>query len=231
MDKNNVIHVDGYMLTVSGVLTWLKSKGIFDSIDSFPNRDGEAIPMLTISAIDFLDSYDFSQHSIIEFGSGQSTIYFSNKFLNVVSFENNKDFFDELKNKLKNNVKYNFISDNDLLTNNYKINIDDKTIIVVDCATNRNMVVHKILKNNMPNIIILDNSEFYPNSCRYIVSNGYMEIPFWGLRPTEVYNSCTSIFIKNGFVLPEKKYPVDTGYSKLSGPETVELRDNPWDQY
>jgi len=221
---NKKIYVDQYMVFISGVLTWLKSKGIFDSINSIPNKDGEAIPMLTISAIDFLDSYDFSKNSIIEFGSGQSTIYFSKKFLNVVSFENNKDFFDTLKNKLKDNVTYNFISDDDLLKNNYKVNIDDKTIVLVDCAANRNIVIHNILKNNKPNIVILDNSEFFPNSCKYIVSNGYMEIPFWGLRPTEVYNSCTSIFIKNGFVLQEKKYPVEIGYSE-------EIINNEWDLY
>jgi hypothetical protein len=221
---NDGIYVDEYMLSVSGMLTWLKSKGIFDSINSVPNKNGEAIPMLTISAIDFLESYDFSQYSLIEFGSGQSTIYFSKKFLNVVSFENDKIFFDKLKNKLKNNVIYNFISNNDLLTNNYKININDKTIILVDCSANRNIVIHNIFKNNMPNIIILDNSEFYPNSCKYIVSNGYMEIPFWGLRPTEVYNSCTSVFIKNNFVLPEKKYPVEIGYSER-------MIDNKWDLY
>jgi hypothetical protein len=221
---NDGIYVDEYMLSVSGVLTWLKSKGIFDSIDSVPNKNGEAIPMLTISAIDFLESYDFSQHSLIEFGSGQSTIYFSKKFLNVVSFENNKDFFNKLKKKLKNNVTYNFISNSDLLKNNYKVNIDDKTIVLVDCSANRNIVIHNIFKNNMPNILILDNSEFYPNSCKYIVSNGYMEIPFWGLRPTEVYNSCTSVFIKNNFVLPEKKYPVEHGYSE-------KITDNKWDLY
>jgi hypothetical protein len=221
---NDGIYVDEYMLSVSGVLTWLKSKGIFDSINSVPNKNGEAIPMLTISAIDFLESYDFSQYSIIEFGSGQSTVYFSKNFSNVVSFENNEDFFDKLKNKLNNNVTYNFISNDDLLKNNYKININDKTIILVDCSANRNIVIHNIFKNGMPNIVILDNSEFYPNSCKYIVSNGYMEIPFWGLRPSEVYNSCTSVFIKNNFVLPEKKYPVEPGYSE-------KITDNKWDLY
>ena len=221
---NNAVYVDEQMLSISGILTWLKSKGIFDSLGSIPNKNGEAIPKLTLSSIDFLESYDFSQYSIIEFGSGQSTIYFSKNFLNVVSFENNKDFFDKLKNKLNKNVDYRFILSDDLLENNYKVNINDKTIVLVDCSENRNIVIHNIFKDNKPNIIILDNSEFYPNSCKYIVSNGYMEIPFWGLRPTEVYNTCTSVFIKNGFILPEKKYPVNIGYSE-------EIIDNQWDLY
>jgi hypothetical protein len=163
-------------------------------------------PLLSFPFIDWLESYDFSQYKIIEFGSGKSTHYFDTIFQKVVSFETDKEFYNNLKDELAENIEYNFIENKDLESGNYEIPIDEKTFVLIDNGCNRYYTAKNLLSKNKPNIIILDNSEWYSNTCKVIIENGYSEIPFWGIRYEEFNDKCTSLFIKNGYNLPSKNY-------------------------
>jgi hypothetical protein len=183
-------------------------KNIFIDIINKKNINND-LPLLTISFLDWFDSYDFSKFNLIEFGSGKSTNYFAKRVEKVTSFENNKEWFQNLKLNILNNVEYIFLEKN----NEFNFTMNEKTILFIDYSGNRYQISKNILKQYQPNIVILDNSENYPNTSKYIASSGYMEIPFWGFRFYEDYQCSTSVFLKDIKVLPEKKYdfkPVGT---------------------
>ena len=47
----------------------------------------KVIPQLTFDFIEWMEEQDTVEKTIIEFGSGDSTIYFSTKFKKVITYE------------------------------------------------------------------------------------------------------------------------------------------------
>lgn len=180
------------------VLKNLKDKGLGD----------ENMPMVTLPFLDWLNSYDWSNHEYIEFGSGNSTNYMAERFSTVDTIENNKAYFNKIKDTKASNVEaFNFPT-MDIELGQYSLVINYNTVVMIDSDTNRFLTTTFLFKKGKPNLIFLDNSEWYPNTCKAIYNQGYVEIPFWGLRtePDKDIEKCTSVFIKNGYNLPTKKY-------------------------
>jgi len=216
MKQESIFNANGIILDydtfkVASIITILKAKGLYQ------NK-----PMLSAPFLDWFDSYDFSDFNLVEFGSGNSTNYFAEKVEDVVSFETDINFYNNFKSGLFENVDYRFIQKYDLENKVPDIEINDKTIVFIDSASNRFLLTKNIFKIKFPNILILDNSHDYKNTCKFIYNQGYSEIPFWGLRFNEVEESCTSVFIKNGFNMIEKNYDY---YSVGS----IVVQDNSWD--
>lgn len=196
---------------IASIMTILRAKGLYQ------NK-----PMLSLPFLDWFESYDFSDFNLIEFGSGNSTNYFADKVETVVSFETDINFYNNFKSSLSENIDYRFIQKYDLENKIPDVEINDKTIVFVDSASNRFLLTKNILQIKSPNILILDNSNEYKNTCKFLYGEGYSEIPFWGLRFTEVEEACTSVFIKNNFNMIEKNYNY---FSPGSNPKT----ENSWD--
>jgi len=200
MSLNSVYSNDQFVLDydyfkIASIMTIIKAKGLYE------NK-----PMLSLPFLDWFDSYDFSKFSFVEVGSGNSTNYFAQRVKDIISFETDIDFYNKLKPELLNNVDYRFIKKDDLENKKLNIPINKETIVFIDCAANRFLTTKNIFKIGLPNIIILDNSDSYKNTCKLIYDKGYSEIPFWGIRLTETEEACTSVFIKNNFNMIEKKY-------------------------
>ena len=193
-DNNNII-LDYDYFKIASIMTIIKAKGLHQ------NK-----PMLSLPFLDWFESYDFNDFDLVEFGSGNSTNYFAEKVKNIISFETNIDYYNNLKPKLLNNVDYRFIEKINLENEIPDIDINQKTIVFVDCAANRFLLTKNIFKIGFPNILILDNSDIYKNTCKFIYNKGYSEIPFWGIRLMETEEACTSVFIKNNFNMIEKNY-------------------------
>jgi hypothetical protein len=164
------------------------------------------VPLLGFPVLDWIDSYNWSDYNYIEFGSGASTNHMADRFKTVQTFETDSYYFHKILKNKKQNVECYFYTTLAIEMGLYDIEITDKTVIMVDSASNRFLTTQSILEKGKPNIFLLDNSEWYPNTCKMMYDNGYSEIPFWGIRPEDDFDKCTSVFIKNGYILPEKRY-------------------------
>jgi hypothetical protein len=191
----------------SVVIDVLEKKGLFDG----------STPMLSIPFLDWINSYDFSNFTLIEFGAGKSTIYFSSFFKNIISFETDEFYYKAIKESNLNNVEIILKTKEDIESGNFDLVIDDKTIIFLDSNTNRLVTAEHILNKSNPNIIILDNAEWYPNTCITLYRSGYSEIPFWGVRPEDHVEKCVSVFIKNGYQMPPKDIEYFAVGSQIQG--------------
>lgn len=190
------------------IMSILDDRGVIESFVTKQSlRNNEPYPLLTHSFMDWFESFDFTNWQLVELGSGNSTHYFSQKFKNIISFETNEIFYNfMLKDNLSQNVDLRYISSYNLSKENFEsITFNNNTMVLIDCADSRVPIVKNLIAKNIPSLLVLDNSDILPNLVQYILNHGYKEIPFWGLKLTEHFESCTSIFIKDVCCLPSDR--------------------------
>ena len=78
--------------------------------------------------------------------------------------------------------------------------INDFDVILIDPAENRSKISRRLVNNKFEGIIFFDNSEWYRKSIKIFNSFGYLEIPFFGIKPVEDWVSCTSVLIRGSDV-------------------------------
>ncbi len=84
---------------------YLNDIGWFKAFESHSPVDGEGdpIPWVTYSFIDFIKERLRKQHTVFEFGSGNSTFFYAKYAGLVVSVEHDKDWFEKIvKSKPEN---------------------------------------------------------------------------------------------------------------------------------
>lgn len=86
-------------LTKSG---WLNSRAQRRSVD----RKGFAVPWLTYPAIHFLESKDLSEFTMVEFGGGASTPFFSRRCERVITVETDDNYLESLRKLELDNVHF-----------------------------------------------------------------------------------------------------------------------------
>ena len=205
---------------------YLKSIGVFNSqSNTILNGDGETIPLLTTSFLYWFETKSWRSMKLLEFGSGGSTLYFSKFFRSLTSFETNKDWYEEISSKAPKNVKVIKVkSIIDSLKTNIIENINNFDAILIDAGENRAKITRWLALNNYKGIIFFDNSDHYRNSISILIDNGFIEIPFFGLKPIEDCVSCTSILMK-----PSTLKNISNG-DWISLPKLrKEMSDNIWD--
>ena len=168
--------------------------GVFSSMNGeLLNGESQPIPLLTSSFLDWFETQRWNSLSLLELGAGGSTLYFSKFFKSVTSYETSQSWFDKLLLKKPNNV--NLIKVDtifDALKENTK-NIHSFDVILIDAGENRAKLARWLVNEGYRGIIFFDNSEWYRKSIEMFLKEGFVEIPFLGLKPIEDWVSCTSI--------------------------------------
>ena len=181
------------------------------NLDQIKKKD-EQLPLLTWPLLDFIKTLDLKDTTLHELGAGNSTIWFSNIFNEVKSYETNQAWYENLKPKLKKNIFLQLIK----LENLYDCPIEFKTKdwLLIDFAGKRTKFVQKLVTftdDQMPAQIMFDNSEWYRNGAKLLIDRGYMEIPFFGFKSGATRISSTSLFLlKKKFelkIFPHFFYP------------------------
>ncbi|MCT7528301.1 hypothetical protein N5T79_04030 [Aliarcobacter cryaerophilus] len=184
--------------------------GQFNSIKDWECIDGlgKSIPWYTYPAIEYLNNLDFSTKSILEFGSGSSSIFWAKKCLKVTSIEHNKVWYEKVKQNLVLNQTIFFMEDSAEYENFiYKFNTKFDVIIIdgirrKECAkavVNYINSLNEIYKEGNY-MIILDNSDWYKNTAEILRKElNLIEIDFHGFGPINNYTWTTSIFLSRDF--------------------------------
>ena len=73
-------------------------------------KNGQPLPWYTYPAIDFLKFRNYDDKRILEFGGGQSTLWWANKAESVVTLEGDQDWFNKIKGKMPPNVDLHYVS-------------------------------------------------------------------------------------------------------------------------
>lgn len=198
MNLNRVLSI--FKIYFRGYLSktgWVKSV-----ISGLPQDNrGNALPWFNYPAINFIKPRLNKDFVVFEFGSGNSTIWFSNSVSAIYSVEHDKKWFEIMNSKIRGitNVNYSFRS---LENSEYAkevlkySNLFD--VIIIDGRDRINCCYNSLaaLKNN--GIIIWDNSERekYNEGYDFLASKGFKRLDFHGLGPINSYEWGTTIFYR-----------------------------------
>lgn len=170
------------------------------------DNDENYLPWYTYSVIDYLNQLDFSECEVIEFGSGYSTLFWSNKAKNVQSIERDESWFSEISQKINcDNVDIHLITEDDMYFQHINtLNKKKYDVVIIDGKDRYETMVamHQTLKKG--GVLIFDNSDWYPGSCSFLREHGYTQVDFTGFGPINNYTWCTSIFFNSSVNIPHK---------------------------
>lgn len=165
---------------------------------------GESIPWYSYPAIEYIKGIDFSEKTVFEYGSGNSTLFWAKRAKSVVAVESSKEWYELIHSKMPENVDYIF-SDSEKgyisSISNHKISKFD--VIIVDGYYDRIACVHAALPHLSDNgILILDNSERYNQECtKTLRDSDLIQVDMSGFAPNATYTQCTSFFFSRSVKL------------------------------
>jgi hypothetical protein len=166
------------------------------------DKHGKPIPWYTYPAIDFLGQRDFHDKTILEFGSGQSTLWWSSRAQFVLSVEEDPCWFAKMRGQVPGNVELHCIpADMGLIESFFRSRQEKFDVIIIDGSA-RAALVGLSFELLAPNgAIILDNSDGY-GFYEEIRDRPCRKIDFVGFAPGVVLRHCTSIaYLSDCFLL------------------------------
>jgi hypothetical protein len=177
----------------------LEERGFFRT----PTQDQDlgspsAPPLLTWPFLDFVEAIDLGKRKLLELGSGNSTVWFSSRFPQVRSFETDPEWHESVSRVVGNNVALSLVEVATL--ENADFEYRDEEWILVDFAGKRTKFLHHFFEKRRgektrPEVVVLDNSDWFRRGAAILQANGYREIPFYGFKSAQTWISCTSVFI------------------------------------
>ena len=184
---------DSSFLDSSG---WLKSYAKKQPVD----KDENPIPWTTFGYIFFIEERLNEEMSLFEFGSGNSTSFYSKRVGSVTSVEHDYDWFNKIQASAPKNV---LISYQELERGGSycKFALRSGTqydIIIVDGRDRVNCCINSVDALSESGVIVLDDSERkkYSEAIQFLKNQSFKKIDFWGMAPGISFNKCTSIFYR-----------------------------------
>lgn len=163
------------------------------------NRKGEKIPWYTYSAIEFLSQLDFSDKSIFEYGSGNSSFFWAKRSKELISIEDDEKWYKLVSEEILLNQEIVLLENREEYSNFIKSTHRKFDVIIIDAKYRMDCAKSSIEFLNSDGIIILDNSDWYPDVAKYIREQNFIQVDFAGFGPINGYTWVTSIFFSREY--------------------------------
>jgi len=175
---------------------WFKAFNSKSPVDG----DGNPIPWVTYSFIDFIKGRIKKQHTVFEFGSGNSTFFYAKYAGLVVSVEHDKEWYDKIvKDKPENSemIFCELVRGGDYCR--MPVKLEEKfDVIIVDGRDRVNCCKQAVDALTTEGVVVLDDSEreFYREGVDFLLKKGFKQLAFSGISPGLFYEKATSVFYK-----------------------------------
>jgi len=162
----------------------------------------QPIPWMTYASLHFINQkLKNTSFNIFEYGSGNSTLWFSKRVKHIISLEHDSSYYEIFNKKIQSfsNITYIFSE----IKDNYSKKIleykDEFHIIIIDGRDRINCTKNSLNALRSDGIIIWDNSdrEKYQEAYDFLAEAGFKKIDFKGLGPIGHIEWQTSIFYKS----------------------------------
>jgi hypothetical protein len=184
----------GYLYDIG----WFKSFDRQTPVDA----NNRPIPWVTYSFIDFITDRLTAQHSIFEFGSGNSSYFYAKHAGKVVSVEHDQGWLEKVNRNKPDNLQviYCELKKDGAYCRTPETLGEQFDIIIVDGRDRVNCCKHAINSLTDGGVVVLDDSEraSYKPAVNFLMKNGFRHIPFSGISPGLFYLKSTSVFYKPG---------------------------------
>jgi len=180
------------------------------------SKSGKPVPWYTYPSIDFLKYRKYEDKVILEFGGGQSTLWWATKAKHVVTLEGDKEWYEKIKGGMPNNVDLCYVSMESKETNvsQVKDSLETKQyskydVIIIDGLYRYEMIEIALCRLKDDGILVCDNADaeeygFYEG----LKDSGLYRVDFFGNAPGVVLPHCTSIYFKPSSFVFDAKYPI-----------------------
>ena len=188
-----------HLASLIGILT--DKLGFRRSVDANASLlgDGTPIPMMSYGLVKYLMGLDLSQCSVLEIGGGDSTAFWSARTASVLTFETNPQWANTLKARALANVAVRTSTAEGLAAAIGMVE-DLFDIVVIDPAANRHACARAALPGLKPGgFIVLDNSDWYPNTARLLRQADLIQVDYPDFRPSHYFRATASLFLHRDF--------------------------------
>lgn len=160
---------------------------------------GDPVPWYTYPAIHYLAQLDFADKTVFEFGSGNSTRYWSARASRVTAVEHDAAWHERVVGNLAANATVILETDARLYPGVIGLEGYLYDVIVVD-GQERRACCHAALRCLAPGgMVILDNADWHHRCAEVLRDGGLIEVDFSGFGPLNGYSWTTSIFLHREF--------------------------------
>ncbi len=160
---------------------------------------GEALPWYTYPAIDFLAQRSFAGKHVLEFGGGQSSLWWGAHAESVLTIEEDKAWAEYVKGKVTRNVSVHHIPADAVTRSIAPVRAVIDTgpvrrfdVIVIDGHLRFELVPLAFELLAMDGVVILDNAEGY-GFYDQIKDRDCRRVDFFGFSPGGSLRSCTTL--------------------------------------
>jgi hypothetical protein len=164
------------------------------------SRHGEPIPWYTYPAIDFLSGRDFRSRTVLEFGGGQSTLWWAARAKSVVTFEDNLAWHDRIKAGAPPNAELHYVADESGTNHAAQVKAVLATlaqrqydVIVIDGLKREDMIEIACAHVAPDGIVVCDNADGY-GFYEGFKQRPFRRVDFYGNAPGVILPQCTSIY-------------------------------------
>jgi len=180
------------------------------------DRHGEPLPWYTYPSIDFLRVRDFSRRRVLEFGAGQSTLWWAPRVASLVSIEEDRSWAEKLRPRLPAHAEVHLasmVSAEACLADVGRI-LEGRglfDVIVIDGLYRRELVPVAVRALAEAGMIICDNSEGYGFREEFL-RHAMSRVDFYGMVPGVILDHCTSIYFRSDAFAFEASQPIVDKY-------------------
>lgn len=159
------------------------------------NKNGEPIPWYTYPMIEYVQQLDFSQKTVFEYGSGNSTLFWAKRSKHVVAIEDDPVWYEQIKPKLPANVTYILVDNKEAYIQAIHQFPNLFDVIIVDGSHRYDCILSARPRLSNTGFIILDNSDWFVEATAFLRGSDLIEIDMAGFNPINGYATTTSIFL------------------------------------
>jgi hypothetical protein len=167
------------------------------------DRFGAPIPWYTYPAFYFLDAQNLAGRTVLEFGAGQSTLWWAAKGALVTAFDNDPEWVARLGKDVPDDARLYLVSGDAVALENL---LPDQAfdIIIIDGLDRLQCARLAVGRLAPSGAVLLDNSDGYwggDHNGTYPILElfrgcGFQRIDFFGAAPGVIRPHCTSLFWK-----------------------------------
>lgn len=175
---------------------------------------GDPLPWYTYPCVDFLRFRQFDGKRVLEFGGGQSSLWWARHVESVVTFEGDKAWFERIRGQMPQNVSLHLVTmaDRESCVADVRrilgeLNADKFDIVIIDGMYRSSFIPIAIEYLNPGGAIICDNAQghgFYEG----FRETGFNRVDFFGHAPGVVLPHCTAIYFKDRCDLFDGTIPI-----------------------
>jgi hypothetical protein len=181
------------------------------------DKHGNPVPWYTYPAIEYLKQLDFSDKEIYEYGVGNSSLFWARRAKAVTSIENDKTWYSFIKNKQGANQELIFINDEEDYVNSILRKKQKYDLIIIDGLSRQACAQMAIQCLKQGGFIILNNSDWYPDTAKFLRELDLIQIDFTGLGPIHYYTWTTSLFLQRDTrITPRSELQPEPGIASLA---------------